>query len=179
MKFLLTTSFIGIIGLSPVLAQLDLPANPMVTPKKFTTRPIGGGVNPGAEVEPEKTAPPTVRYTTHIVLYPYRMWSSTEGKPLEAGLIAFEDLVAEAPKGSVEPVMPQPPANPTLIRDGKIRLLWMKPHNILHFIGPHFGNGSGQVQLLRDITQQSLVTGYYNCGCPFTGLNFQQRKFKG
>jgi len=123
MKFLLTTSFIGIIGLSPVLAQLDLPANPMVTPKKFTTRPIGGGVNPGAEVEPEKTAPPTVRYTTHIVLYPYRMWSSTEGKPLEAGLIAFEDLVAEAPKGSVEPVMPQPPANPTLIRDGKIRLL--------------------------------------------------------
>jgi len=123
MKFLLTTSFIGIISLSPVLAQLDLPANPMVTPKKFTTRPIGGGVNPGAEVEPEKTAPPTVRYTTHIVLYPYRMWSSTEGKPLEAGLIAFEDLVAEAPKGSAEPVMPQPPANPTLIRDGKIRLL--------------------------------------------------------
>lgn len=51
------------------------------------------------------------------------MWSNKEGKPLEAGLIAFEDLVAEVPKGSAEPVMPDPPANPTLIRDGKIRLL--------------------------------------------------------
>lgn len=123
MKIFLMTSFFGILGFSSVLAQLDIPGNPMVAPKKFTTRPVGGGVNPGVVVEPGKTATPKVRYTTHIVLYPYRMWSSTEGKPLEAGLIAFEDLVAEALKGSAEPVMPEPPANPTLIRDGKIRLL--------------------------------------------------------
>lgn len=116
-------AFLGLLGALPLWAQLDIPGNPMVTPKKFTTRPIGGGANPGAVVEPGKATVPKVRYTTHIVLHPYRMWSNTEGKPLEAGLIAFEDLVAEAPKGTAEPVMPEPPANPTLIRDGKIRLL--------------------------------------------------------
>ena len=123
MKFLLMTAFLGSLGLSPVLAQFDIPGNPMVGPKKSTTRAVGGGVNTGAVVEPGKSAVPNVRYTTHIVLYEYRMWSNTEGKPLEAGLIAFEDLVAEVPKGSAAPVMPDPPANPTLIRDGKIRLL--------------------------------------------------------
>jgi hypothetical protein len=44
------------------------------------------------------------------------------GKPLDAKLIAFEDLVAQAPKGS-QPAMPTPPSNPTVIRDGKVRLL--------------------------------------------------------
>ena len=38
-------------------------------------------------------------------------------------MIAFEDLVAEAPKGSADPVMPAPPANPTVTRGGKVRLL--------------------------------------------------------
>ena len=64
-----------------------------------------------------------MRYVTHIILHEYRMWSNTEGKPLEAKLIAFEDLVAEAPKGSAAPVMPAPPAHPTVSRNGKIRLL--------------------------------------------------------
>lgn len=106
-----------------VWAQRDIPANPTVNPKKFTTRPIGSGVNTGATVDPAKPTDPNVRYVTHIVLYEYRMWSNTEGKPLEAKLIAFEDLVAEAPKGSAAPGMPAPPAHPTVIRDGKIRLL--------------------------------------------------------
>ena len=120
------TACLGLLGLYPVSAQFDIPGNPMVAPKKSSMRPVGGGVNTGAVVEPGKTAVPKVRYTTHIVLYDYRMWSNTEGKPLEAGLIAFEDLVVEVPKGSAEPVMPDPPANPTLIRDGKIRLLVKK-----------------------------------------------------
>lgn len=123
MKIPLMIAFYGFLAIFPVAAQFDVPGNPMVTPKKSATRPIGGGVNPGIVVEPGKATAPKVRYTTHIVLCPYRMWSNTEGKPLEAGLIAFEDLVAEAPKGTAEPVMPEPPSNPTLIRDGKIRLL--------------------------------------------------------
>lgn len=115
--------FLGLPGLLPVSAQLDVPDNPMVNPKKFTTRPIGGGVNAGITVEPGKAPATKVRYTTHIILYQNRMWSNTEGKPLEAGLLAFEDLVAESPNGKAAPIMPEPPKNPTLIRDGKIRLL--------------------------------------------------------
>lgn len=123
MKFSLMIAFLGLSGVLPVLSQPDIPGNPMVTPKKIATRPIGGAVNPGAVIEPRDASAPKVRYTTHIILYPYRMWSNTEGKPLEAGLIAFEDLVAVAPKGTAEPILPEPPKNPTLIRDGKIRLL--------------------------------------------------------
>jgi hypothetical protein len=115
--------FLVLLGVTQALAQVDIPANPMVTPKKFKTRSVGGGVNPGATVDPGPSANPNVRYVTHIVLCDYRMWTSTEGKPLEAKLIAFEDLVAEAPKGSAEPVMPAPPANPTVTRGGKVRLL--------------------------------------------------------
>lgn len=115
--------FLALLGVAPVLAQVDIPPNPMVSPKKFKTRAVGGGVNPGASVDPGKPANPNVRYVTHIVLCDYRMWSNTEGNPLEAKLIAFEDLVAEAPKGSAEPVMPAPPTHPTATRGGKVRLL--------------------------------------------------------
>ena len=115
--------FLALLGISQALAQVDIPTNPMVGPKKFKTRSVGGGVNPGATVDSGNSANPNVRYVTHIVLCGSRMWTSTEGKPLEAKLIAFEDLVAEAPKGSAEPVMPAPPANPTITRGGKIRLL--------------------------------------------------------
>lgn len=123
MKFLLMTALLGTLGVSPLIAQLEVPGNPMVSPKKVITRPIGGSVSPGAFVEPGKSETPKVRYVTHVVLYQNRMWSNTEGRPLEASLIAFEDLVAESPKSSAEPAMPAPPANPTVTRDGKIRLL--------------------------------------------------------
>jgi hypothetical protein len=43
-----------------------------------------------------------VRRVTHIVLYEYRIWTNTEGKPLDAKLLAFEDLVAETPMGDAE-----------------------------------------------------------------------------
>ncbi len=122
MKLRIAVVCYGLIGASHVLGQSDFPGNPMVTPKKFTIRPIGGGVNTGASVEPGKAAEEKVRYVTHVVLYHSRFWTSTEGKPLEAKLIAFEDLVAEAPKGT-EPVQPTPPANPTVTRGGKVRLL--------------------------------------------------------
>lgn len=123
MKILRILPLFGYFGLSIAWAQRDVPPNPMVTSGKFKTRSTGGGVDSGASLDQSKTAETKVRYITHIVLFEYRMWTSTEGKPLEAKLIAFEDLVAETPKGATEPVMPQPPANPTVTRDGKIRLL--------------------------------------------------------
>jgi len=119
------TALLALLCFQPALAQMDIPRNPMVTPanpKGFKTRSVGGGVNSGASVDPGPNVNPTARYVAHIVLHEYRMWSNTEGKPLEAKLIAFEDLISEAPQGA-EPVMPKPPANPTLIRNGKIRLL--------------------------------------------------------
>lgn len=123
MKLSCVSGFLGLLIILPGFAQTDFPGNPMVTPKKFVTRPIGGGVNSGVSVEPAKPEDSKVRYVTHIVLYQDRMWTNSEGKPLQAKLIAFEDLVAEAPKGSAEPVMPTPPANPTVTRQGKVRLL--------------------------------------------------------
>lgn len=103
-------------------AQVDFPGNPTVGPKKYTTRSVGGGTDPGAKLEgPTEAAP--VRYTTYVVLFDSRWWTNREGKPLEAKLIAFEDLVGEAAKGSPEPKMSAPPAHPTVVRDGRIRLL--------------------------------------------------------
>lgn len=123
MKFIGISLGMGWMVVASAMAQMDIPGNPTVTPKSFKTRPVGGGVNTGATVAPEKAPSPITRYVTHIVLYDYRMWTSTEGKPLQAKLLAFEDLVAEAPKGTTAPTMPQPPANPTVVRGGKARLL--------------------------------------------------------
>ncbi len=121
--FVMWLASLGTAAVLPALAQVEIPANPMVTPKKFATRSVGGGVNPGVAIDSTKPANSTQRYVTHIVLYDNRYWTSSEGKPLEAKLIAFEDLVAEAPQGSAEPVMPTPPKNPTVTREGKVRLL--------------------------------------------------------
>ncbi|MES2440714.1 MAG: hypothetical protein V4584_16730 [Verrucomicrobiota bacterium] len=116
-------ALLGFLLTMPVLAQIEIPANPTVTPKKFTTRSVGGGVDPGVSVDSTKTAGANLRHVTHIVLHDSRLWTSADGRPLEAKLIAFEDLVVEAPQGSAQPVMPAPPANPTVTRDGKVRLL--------------------------------------------------------
>lgn len=123
MKFSTILPLLGLLTVASAAAQTEIPANPLVTPKKFTTRSVGGGVNPGVSVDPTKPTDPNVRYVTHIVLYQNRYWTSAEGKPLEAKLIAFEDLVAEVPKGATEPVMSKPPENPTVVREGKVRLL--------------------------------------------------------
>lgn len=103
-----------------VSAQVVVPA----TPKKFTTRPIGGGTSGGVEVLPKDGAvDKKARYVTHIVLSVSRIWTSTDNKNLEGKLIAFEDLIAEAPQGAAAPPAPTPPETPTVIRDGKARLL--------------------------------------------------------
>ncbi|MEX1115230.1 MAG: hypothetical protein WEB53_08265 [Akkermansiaceae bacterium] len=115
---------VGVFGsviISPAWSQLVVPAHP----KKFTTRPIGSGNSGGVAVDvvPRESAKAVARYVTHIVLYDDRMWTSTEGKPLLGKLIAFEDLVAEAPKGAAAPAMPSAPDKPTVTRGDKIRLL--------------------------------------------------------
>ena len=100
------------------LAQRDVPPPPGVRIKPGA---IDGGGQGGIEVVPK--TPPKVKYTTHIVLSESRTWTSTDGKPLEAKLLAFEDLVAEAPEGATPPAMPEPPKHPTVVRGDKVRLL--------------------------------------------------------
>jgi hypothetical protein len=116
----LALALFALLEIGTASAQVDFPSNPTVGPKKYEKRSVGGEIDAGAKVE-EKQG--TVRYTTHIVLYDTRIWTSIEGKPLSGKLIAFEDLTAEAPKGTSEPKMSAPPAKPTVVRDGKVRLL--------------------------------------------------------
>ena len=119
MKRSLLCGLVGLLATGAAAAQIVVPA----TPKKFVTRPIGGNTSGGVEVIPHDA--PTeakARYVTHVVLCDERLWTSADGKPLSAKLIAFEDLVAEAAKGASQPEMPAPPANPTVVRNGKIRL---------------------------------------------------------
>jgi hypothetical protein len=120
MRFTMKPWFPGFLlfaAVSAASAQVVIP--PM--PGKTDTRPIGGGSSPGVEVIPKEN--PKVRYTTHIVLSVSRMWTSTDGKLLEGKLIAFEDLVAEAPKGAPPPPAPEAPKHPTVVKGDKIRLL--------------------------------------------------------
>jgi hypothetical protein len=99
-------------------SQRDVPPQPGA---KFKPRAIDGGGQGGIEVVPK--TPPKVRYTTHIVLSESRTWTSADGKPLEAKLLAFEDLVAEADQGAAAPAPPEPPKHPTVVRGDKVRLL--------------------------------------------------------
>ena len=94
------------------------------TPKGFTIRPIGGVTPGGVTVIPRDGGEvPKARYVTYAVLSVSRIWTSTEGKNIQGKLIAFEDMIVEAPKGELAPPSPPPPASPTVIRDGKVRLL--------------------------------------------------------
>jgi hypothetical protein len=97
-----------------------VPANP----ENFTKRSIGGATSGGVEVQPRNgDKPQAVRYVTYIILSVDRFWTSTEGKLIQGKLIAFEDMVTEVPKGAAPPPNPTPPEEPTVVRDGRIRLL--------------------------------------------------------
>ena len=111
----------GGIGLLLVCASCAQGVMP-TTPRRTITRPTGGGSSGGVSiVTPDPPADTKVRHTTHIVLAESRQWTSTDGKTLQARLLAFEDLVVETPKGA-QPAAPVLPANVTVIRVGKIRL---------------------------------------------------------
>ncbi len=103
----------------PAIAQYDIPMPPGVNMKPRTT----GGGQGGVEVIPRDGSRQKQRITTHLILSELRSWTSTEGKVLEAKLLAFEDLVLECIVGEAAPANPEPPAQVTVVRDGKVRLL--------------------------------------------------------
>ena len=115
---------------APLSAQVVLPA----TGSKFNTRTINGsggsgGVSIGGNTKP---APPTkTKLTSYFMLGEPRQWKSTDGKSLLGTIITFEESVIEFdaanPAAAREAVAKAPPAKmpakPTLIREGKVRLL--------------------------------------------------------
>lgn len=109
--------FLGLLVISSASGQVT-PASP----KKFTTRPIGGRSGVGAELTPPPEDP-TTRFVTYFVLSESRGWTSADGKPITGKLIAFENGIVEMPKGSAQAAAVDPPANPTVTSAGKARLL--------------------------------------------------------
>jgi hypothetical protein len=91
------------------------------TPTAFEPRRIDGSQDIQPNIAPSRTKDEiTTRAVTHVVLCEQRQWASLDGRTIEAKLIAFEDLVAESKNGAA--AMPEPPKNPTVVRDGSIRL---------------------------------------------------------
>jgi hypothetical protein len=125
----LTTALLPASGPVSVLAQV-IPA----TPKKFTKRIEGSGsASLGPELAPVAHKPPPIlRTTMYYTVSDSRQWTSSDGKPLLAKLIIFEETVIETQGNQAPPPTPPAmPANPTVVRDGKVRLLsGTKPYEV-------------------------------------------------
>lgn len=102
------------------LASLPLAAQVVPsTPAKFDTRRIGDAASSGGTVNFTTTKPQVaVKTITHIVLGEPRQWKLSDGKFFVGKLIAFEDIVTMG-NATATAV----PKNPTVVRDGKARLL--------------------------------------------------------
>lgn len=75
-------------------------------------------------VVPKAPEKPVVKTITYLTLSESRQWTSSDGKALLAKLIAFEDIVTESTDTTSAPQPPaMPTTTPTLIKDGKVRLL--------------------------------------------------------
>lgn len=75
-------------------------------------------------VVPQAPVKTIVKTITYITLSEARQWTSSDGKTLLAKIIAFEDIVTEsADKSEAQQTATMPTTTPTLIKDGKIRLL--------------------------------------------------------
>lgn len=123
------TAALLLLGTVTAVAQVVIPA----TPKKFTKRVEGsGGASIGPGLAPTAPKPPPVtRTTTYFTLSDSRQWTSTDGKPLLAKLVAFEDIVIETQGNQAPATPPAMPTNPTVVRNGKARLLsGNKPYEI-------------------------------------------------
>lgn len=108
------------LGTGLTSAQIAIPA----TPKGFTKRvgDAGGGINISPGITPPPPQPRLVRTTTYVTLSENRQWTSADGKPVLGRLIAFEDIVVET-RGNEAVPAPQMPATPTVVKDGRARLL--------------------------------------------------------
>ncbi len=113
------------LALAGVLTAQDIPHNPLLPkgPQRPITRPTGGGTDSGVTIGPKGNQPAKNRYVTHVVLSESRIWQSADGKTLDGKLLAFEDVVSEVPAGAPAPAAPEPPKQPTVVKDGKVRLL--------------------------------------------------------
>jgi len=121
-KPLMLEALVSLLLVGGVAAQVAIGS----APKGMVTRPIGGGSIGGVGITTsDPPANPNERHTTHLVLSEARQWTSTDGRTLQAKLLAFEDIVVEVPKGT-QPAAPVLPANVTVIRSGKIRLVTEK-----------------------------------------------------
>lgn len=114
----------------PLSAQVVNPT----TGKKFETRTINGsGGNSGVSINntAKPAAPTKTKLTSYFMLGEPRQWKSTDGRSLLGTIITFEESVIEFdaanPAAAREAVEKAPPAKmpdkPTLIREGKVRLL--------------------------------------------------------
>lgn len=108
----------GLAAAGPAAGQV-VPA----TPQRPITRGTGGNLNGGGAIDPKQKDTKTVRFVTHVVLSASRIWRNGDGRTLEGKLIAFEDVVHQTPVGAAEPPAPEPPKNPTVVSNGKVRLL--------------------------------------------------------
>ena len=124
MKALPLIASLGFVLAGTLTAQ-DIPPNPLLpkAPHRPITRPTGGTSIGGVNINPQTEQPAKNRYITHVTLSESRIWQSVEGKSLEGKLLAFEDQVIEVPAGSPMPATPEPPKHPTVLKDGKVRLL--------------------------------------------------------
>ena len=114
------------------------------TPAKFKTRGVGtsasssssvsgGGGGATVGLSQPRAQETTIRTITYLTLSPARQWTSHDGRPLLASLIAFEETVTETRKDSAQPSPAPPPftGKPTVIKEGKVRLLASKvPHEV-------------------------------------------------
>lgn len=105
------------------------------TPTKFAKRGVGSSTTAGStgisqtggnsastgvsNAKPE----PLIRTITYITLSGARQWTSTEGKPMLAKLIAFEDVTTESKSAPTATSQSPITGKPTVVRDGKVRFL--------------------------------------------------------
>ncbi len=111
-------------GLLLLIPCLTIHQSSAQVPTSPTQRPITGGGSASIGVAPQAPGKTVVKTTTYITLSEARQWTSSDGKTLLAKLIAFEDIVTESTdKPDAHQTAVMPTTTPTLIKDGKVRLL--------------------------------------------------------
>lgn len=105
------------------VAQFPVPPRGLPhPPTSFQPRNIDGSQEIEPNIGPARTKDEKItRYVTQLSLSESRSWTSTDGKVIEATLIAFEDLMVESRDGAAAKA-PEPPKHPTVVRDGSVRL---------------------------------------------------------